>query len=118
MPSLLKKGFELSNSFVLNTIVAVDELTDHDLIYIYHHLHVGSIVQLTASGTNVKGNLRYRVMYKNFVLGYVTLSDTVRSIYENCSSIESEIVSLSKQKFLPINGIDISLQATKMRMVS
>jgi hypothetical protein len=58
MHSFFKKGFEISNSFTFNTIVSVDELSDHDLIYIYHHLQVGSIVLLTADGTNVKGDLR------------------------------------------------------------
>ncbi|NOQ72791.1 MAG: hypothetical protein GQ574_12345 [Crocinitomix sp.] len=118
MHSLFKKGFEISDSFKLNTIVSVAELSDHDMIYIYHHLKVGSMVQLKAAGTNVKGDLRYQVSYKDFVLGFVTLGETVRSIYENCETIESKIVGLQKQKFLPINGIDISLQATKMRMVS
>ncbi|MFT5819612.1 MAG: hypothetical protein ACI8ZM_000837 [Crocinitomix sp.] len=118
MHSLFKKGFEISDSFKLNTIVSVAELSDHDMIYIYHHLKVGSVVQLAAAGTDVKGNLRYQVSYKKFVLGFVTLGETVRSIYENCETIESKIVGLQKQKFLPINGIDISLQATKMRMVS
>tara|TARA_Y100000385_G_C12987055_1_gene591118 strand:+ start:87 stop:443 length:357 start_codon:yes stop_codon:yes gene_type:complete len=118
MQSFFKKGFEISNSFTFNAIVSVDELSDHDMIYIYHHLKVGSIVRLTIAGTNVKGDLRYRVAYKNFVLGFVTLSGSVSAIYENSKTIESEIVGLQKQKFLPINGIDISLQATKMRMVS
>lgn len=118
MHSFFKKGFEISNSFIFNTIVSVDELSDHDMIYIYHHLKVGSIVRLTAAGTNVKGDLRYQVGYKNFVLGFVTLGDAVRAIYENQKTIDCEIVGLRKQKFLPINGIDISLQATKMRMVS
>lgn len=118
MHTLFKKGFEISDSFKLNTIVSVDELSDHDMIYIYHHLKVGSMVDLKAAGTNVKGNLRYQVSYKNFVLGFITLSESVRSIYEDCETIESKIVGLQKQKFLPINGIDLSLQATKMRMVS
>ncbi len=118
MHTFFKKGFEIADSFKFNTIVSVDELSDHDMIYIYHHLKVGSTVQLKAAGTNVKGDLRYEVSYKNFVLGFVTLGEAVRSIYEQCETIESEIVGLKKQKFLPINGIDISLQATKMRMVS
>jgi len=118
MHSFFKKGFEISNSFTFNTIVSVDELSDHDMIYIYHHLQVGSVVNLTAAGTNVKGDLRYKVAFKNFILGFVTLGEAVRTIYENCQSIDSEIVGLKKQKFLPINGIDISLKATKMKMVS
>jgi hypothetical protein len=115
---ILGKGFGIADNFVMNTIVSVDELADHDMIYIYHHLKLGSTVNLTASGTNVKGDLRYRVSYKEFTLGYVTLSGALQEVYKNAKSIESQIVGMEKQKFLPIRGIDLSIQATKMRMVS
>jgi len=114
----LTNGYDIAESFVLNTVVSVDELADHDMIYIYHHLKVGSKVHLVAAGTNVKGDLRYRVSYKGFILGFVTLADPVKLIYKNSETIEGEIVAVEKQKFLPIRGLDISLQATKMRMVS
>lgn len=114
----LTNGYDIAESFVLNTVVSVDELADHDMIYIYHHLKVGSKVHLVATGTNVKGDLRYRVSYKGFILGFVTLADPVKLIYKNAETIEGEIVAVEKQKFLPIRGLDISLQATKMRMVS
>lgn len=111
-------NYELSESFVMNTIVSVSELADHDMIYIYHHLKVGSRVNLLASGTNVKGDLRYRVSYKGFVLGYITLGGAIQSLFEGVETLEGEISAIEKQKFLPIRGLDISLQATKMRMVS
>jgi len=118
MNNIFKKGFELADSFVMNTIVSVDELADHDMIYIYHHLKKGSVVNLVAAGTNVKGDLRYRVSFKGFILGYVTLSGAIKELYETVKTIESQIVGIEKKKFLPIRGIDLSIQATKMRMVS
>lgn len=113
-----KQNIEIADQMVLNTIVSVDELSDHDMIYIYHHLKVGDLVDLRAEGTNVKGDLRYRVSYKNFNLGYITLTDPIKSIYKNATAITSEIVHMEKKKFLPVHAIDLSLQATKMKMVS
>lgn len=114
----LPSGFGIAEDFVMNTIVSVDELTDHDMIYIYHHLSIGAVVHLTAAGTNVKGDLRYKVSFKEFTLGYVTLGGALRQVYKNVKTIQSQIVGIEKQKFLPIRGIDLSIQATKMRMVS
>ena len=115
----LKKGLvDLADNFVLNTIVSVEELPNYDMIYIYHHLHLGACVNLKASGTNVKGDLRFKASYKNFVLGYVTISGPVKSIYEGVNELDSIVVGLKKAKFLPIQGLDLSVQATKMRMVS
>lgn len=118
MKTALKKRFDIANNFVLKTIASVDELADHDMIYIYHHLKVGSVVNLVAAGTDVKGNLRYQVSFKGFKLGYITLSPLVSMAYQNIETIEGQIVGIEKRKFLPVKGLDVSIQATKMRMVS
>lgn len=118
MKAILKKQFEIADSFVLNTVVSVDELADHDMIYIYHHLKLGSVVHLAPAGTNVKGDLRFQVSYKGFTLGFITLSPMIQAVYEKNKIIQGQIVGIEKQKFLPIRGLDIALQATKMRMVS
>lgn len=115
----LKKGIaQLADDFVLNTIVSVQELANYDMIYIYHHLHVGASINLEAAGTNVKGDLRFKASYKNFVLGYVTIGGPVKSIYEGVYNLEGKVFNINKDKFLPIKGLDLSIQATKMRMVS
>ena len=118
MKTALKGQFDIADSFVMNTIVSVEELADHDMIYIYHHLKIGSTVRLSQSGTNVKGHLRFQVSFKGFILGFVTLSPYIQDVYEGNEVIEGQIVSIEKQKFLPIRGLDLFLQATKMRMVS
>jgi len=111
-------AYQIADNFVFNTIVSVDELMDHDMIYIYHHLKIGSQVNLSVSGTNVKGNLRFSVSFKGFTLGYITLDSVLQTIYKDKESLEGVIIGLEKQKFLPIKAIDLSLKATKMRMVS
>lgn len=114
----MKTNVEIAPDFTIKTIVSVDELMHHDLIYIYHHLQVGSIVQLELAGENVKGDPLYRVLFKGFVLGCITITGAVVSLYRGLTSLEGEIIDINKQKFLPIKGIDLCLQATKMRMVS
>lgn len=114
----MKTNIEIASNFTIKTIVSVDELRHHDLIYIYHHLQVGSIVQLELAGENVKGDPLFRVIFKGFLLGYITISGAVRSIYEGLATFEGVVADLNKQKFLPVKGIDLCLQATKMRMVS
>jgi len=114
----MKTTFETSPNFVINTIVSVHDLLNYDLIYIYHHLQISATVQLEADGCNVKGELRYRVLFKGFMLGFITIGRAVQEIYEGLERLEAEIVHLDKQKFLPVKGIDLCLQATKMRMVS
>jgi hypothetical protein len=109
---------ELANKLVFNTVVSVEELGQHDMIYIYHHLKVGASVTLSLDGTNVKGDLRFKVSFKNFVLGYVTIKRAYHQFYRVEDMVESEIIALRKQKFLPISGLDICLRATKMKLVS
>ncbi len=115
---LTNNPFELANSFALKTIASVEELPNYDMIYIYHHLKVGSQLWLKEEGTNVKGDLRFKVFFKEFVLGFVTIGGTISKLFENSEMIVAEILNIEKQKFLPIRGLDITLQATKMRMVS
>lgn len=111
-------NFEIASNFTIKTIVSVQELMSHDLIYIYHHLQIGSIVQLELAGENVKGDPLFRVKFKGFLLGFITISGAVRTLYEGITTFEGEVADLNKQKFLPTKGIDLCLQATKMRMVS
>lgn len=114
----MKTTFEIAPNFTIKTIVSVKELMSHDLIYIYHHLQIGAIVQLELVGENIKGDPSYSVRFKGFLLGFITISGAVRSLYEGINAFEGEVADLNKQKFLPIKGIDLCLQATKMRMVS
>lgn len=114
----LGKLFEVSPAFAFNTVVSVEELKAHDMIYIYHHIHVGGIVTLLRDGTNVRGDLRFKVSFKGFTLGYATIKGIFQQFYLSIDRIESEIIGLSKQKFLPISGLDICLRATNLPLVS
>lgn len=110
--------FDLSDSFNLKSVASVDELSNHDLIYIYHHLQIGSDVMLQSEGTNVKGDIRYKVVFRNFTLGYVSLGGYFRGYYESNSTLTARIKSIKKEKFLPAREIDIEVDLIKLKNVS
>ena len=88
------------------------------MIYIYHHLYVGASIDLQATTPSLKGDLRFKVNYKAFFLGYITISKDLANIYADTSLITCTISSFKKEKFLPIRSLDLCLQATKIKMVS
>ncbi|WP_027418760.1 hypothetical protein [Crocinitomix catalasitica] len=110
--------FEIADNFNMNTIVAIEELINYDMIYIYHHLQIGSKVELKKATENIKGDMRFAVYFKTFKLGYITISSFLAPIYTDISVIACEINSFVKEKFLPIKAIDLKLQATKIKLVS
>ena len=110
--------FEIAENFNMNTIVKVEELINYDMIYIYHHLQVGSKIELEKATENIKGDLRFAVFFRKFKLGYITISSMLAPIYSEIEKIDCEISSFIKEKFLPIKAIDLKLQATKIKLVS
>lgn len=112
------KEWELSDELQFNLIVALEEISHHDMIYIYHHIGVGTRVELKRSGENVKGESRFSVHYRGFILGYITIAGPLQPFYADLSVCAAQVVQLEKKKFLPISKMDLSIQATKMRMVS
>lgn len=110
--------FDLSESFNLKSVASVQELMNHDLIYIYHHLKPGSDVLLESEGTNIKGDIRYKVTFRDFVIGYVSLGGYFRGYYENQTTLSARIKSMKKEKFLPTREIDIEVDIIKLKNVS
>jgi len=110
--------FDVSENFNLKSVASVQELSNHDLIYIYHHLQTGSEVLLVAEGTNVSGDIRYQVRFKSFLLGYVSLGGYFRAYYENNDTLTARIISIKKAKFLPSREIDIEVDIIKLKNVS
>ncbi|UKN00614.1 hypothetical protein K6119_12825 [Paracrocinitomix mangrovi] len=107
----------ISEDFTLKTIIKVEELMNHDMIYIYHHIAVGSVLDLVPAGSNVIGDPRYEVKYGQFKLGYITLKGLVKSIFEKEECLQAEVASVGKQKFMPIKELDIQLGAKTIRKV-
>lgn len=110
--------FDLSETFNLKSVATVEELMNHDMIYIYHHLKPGIEVDLIADGSNVKGDIRYRVVYKNFKLGFVTLGGFFRSYYENNPVISATVSSLMKDRYMPLRQLDLEIDLVRLKNVS
>lgn len=110
--------FNLSPDFSLKTVASLQEMGNHDLIYIYHHLQVDSDVILIADGTNIKGDIRYKVLFKEYLLGYVTLGGYFRPYYEEHSFLSARIKSMKKEKFMPVQAMDIEVDLIKLKNVS
>ncbi len=118
MKNLFNENFEISSRFRFKTIAKVEELMNYDMIYIYHHLKVGSEVRLSFLETRLNGDLRYEVSYANFKLGIVQLGGVTKDLYQGDEELFATISSVSKDKYLPINSLDIQLQAAQLKKVS
>ncbi|MEZ4923142.1 MAG: hypothetical protein R2780_08245 [Crocinitomicaceae bacterium] len=99
----------VSDQFKISAILKVEELADHDMIYVYHHLEEGKLIELRFSDHNVKGESRFKVFYQEFFLGVVTLSGIIGSFYHDEKLITAEIAGLSKEKYFPLKALDIRL---------
>lgn len=117
MMNRLIKNLGVNNPLSLKTIVAVEGLTNHDMIYVYHHIQRGSMVNLKSDGTNVTGDPRYSVKYRGFLLGFVTLSGIMKSFFMEHNEMQAEIATISKDKFMPINRLDIQIGVVAMKKV-
>ena len=105
-------------SFAIRTVVAVEELLEHDMIYVYHHIQEGSVVQLIFDREDLQGNPLYLVLFKGFTIGKVKLTGIARSIFENHLDITARIAGVSKEKYMPLQHVDIELGAEALKKVS
>lgn len=108
----------VSEHFRIKTIVQVEELMNHDMIYVYHHLGEGTILQLERSGTNVKGDPRFMVRCKSFCIGFVTIGGLMKQLFENEDELTAQICGMNKRKFLPIEQLDVQVGLKALKKVS
>ncbi|MBN4072786.1 hypothetical protein JYT74_01970 [Crocinitomix catalasitica] len=108
---------ETDSDFRIRSIVSLEEIENHDMIYIYHHLHIGDQLKLSLVGTNLMGDLRMKVEFKQFVLGVVILGGILKEFYEGRTELWAEISFMEKKKYLPVKRLDIALKAVKLKKV-
>lgn len=118
MKTPITAPIHVSDDFQLKSVAAVQELKHHDMIYIHHQLKVGSLLELIADGTNIMGDIRYKVTYRHFTLGYVTLGGYFKSYYEEHPMLTATLISMQKEKFLPIKALDIEIDLIRLKNVS
>lgn len=108
MKSLINElGF--SPEFNIKANLSVSGLMDYDMIYVYHHLTAGTMVELKRSSENLNGDPIFQVFYKSFLLGTVAVGGIMKSFYQKQESVIADISAISKDKYLPINKLDIQL---------
>lgn len=106
-------GFD--QPFKIKSNLKVEELYNHDMIYIYHHLAVGEVVELKRAGSDILGNPYFDVLYKEFKLGVVKIDGLFRSFFEHEDQVYAKISAVSKSKYQPIKALDIQIALESMK---
>lgn len=96
----------------------VDCLSLYDMIYIYHHIQIGNLVSLKPKETRLNGDKIYYAMFKEFTLGEVKIKACFNRFFNQENELKAEVTLLSKEKYLPIKSLDISIINSTLKMVS
>lgn len=102
----------------LKTIVCVNELTSHDMIYVYHLLSIGTKLKLEQTELKLNGNLIYKVLFNHFTIGFIEISKFSKLLFSKDTELEATIFNLSKEKYLPLKSLEISVQSKQLKLVS
>ncbi|MCH2224783.1 MAG: hypothetical protein MK066_08450 [Crocinitomicaceae bacterium] len=116
--SNLINNLGFGGQFNIKANLSVSELMNHDMIYVYHHLTEGAVVELKRYSENIEGDPIFKVYYKAFLLGVVTVSGIIKSFYSSERSIIAEVSAVSKDKYMPINKLDIQLRVQSFKKAS
>ena len=81
------------------------------MIYIYHHLGVGSELELKRETNHYFDKNAVQVYFKNFKLGYLSnqISSIVAPRIDNGIEVSVKVKNIDKLKYLPLNGLDLEL---------
>lgn len=95
----------------LGILTQIDELTKHDMIYIYHHLNVGCELVLERDYARLWDKTAVGVFYKGFKIGYISKksSGIISKQIDKGNQVIAKIKTLYKQKYLPLEGLDIAV---------
>lgn len=83
----------------------------YDLKNIYHHIHKGSRLWLRPENDNPFDERAVKVMFKDFVIGYIPKSDTaaVRHLIEQGKSL-AKVSNVWRSKYLPTEKLELILE--------
>lgn len=111
MRQLLYNARKESFALPLKVMTTVDALTRYDMIYIYHHLFSGANLVLKQDRDYPLNSSAISVFYKGFKLGYLpeAVSKAVTKQFLCGNQVKATTVSLYKNKFMPLSGLDIEL---------
>lgn len=95
----------------LGILTHVEELTRYDLIYVAHKMRNGVELLLKKDDHRSWDENALAIYYKGFKLGYVSkkTSEMVRKCLDKGKEIKATVKSLSKNRFLPTQEMDIQI---------
>lgn len=95
----------------LGILTQIDELSSHDMIYIYHHLNIGSELTLERDYARLWDKTAIGVFYKGFKIGYISKksSGIISKQIDKGNNVVAKIKTLYKQKYMPLEGLDIAV---------
>ena len=95
-------------------ITSVSNLIKHDMIYIYHHMKIGDPVMLKRNTSNPFEPTAIDVYFKGFKIGTIAgkSNKIVSKLLDRGEKITATIKTMHKQKFMPLNGLDIELRGS------
>jgi len=102
----------------ISTVATVNQLTSFDMIYVYHLLSLGTKLKLIQNAIKLNGEIEYTVMFKNFKLGFITLSNISKMLFSGEAELNASVFKLAKEKYLPIKSLDIRIHQKNLKMVS
>lgn len=97
----------------LGVLTHVEDLCAFDMIYIYHHLNPGDALELNRDHSNPFEQHRVEVYFKKFKLGYISekSSSIISRLMDQGCILNAKVKSLSKNKYMPLSGLDIEIKA-------
>lgn len=95
----------------LGILTQIDELTKHDMVYIYHHLQIGSELTLERDYARLWDKTAVVVLFKGFKIGYISKksSGIISKQIDKGHQVIAKIKTLYKQKYMPLDGLDVSV---------
>jgi len=97
----------------LGILTSVEYLSKFDMIYIYHHIQPGCLLKLERDVSNPFEPNNIIVSFKGFKLGYVSQksANIVGRLMDNGSQVEASVKCISRNKYMPLDGLDIEIKA-------
>ena len=97
----------------LGILTSVEQLGRFDMIYIYHHLKIGEELELIRDHSNPFEPYGIDVFFKGFKVGVVSpRTNRLNSkLIDKGAEVKATVKGLSKQKYMPLEGLDIEIKA-------
>ena len=95
----------------LGILTQIVELNKFDMIYIYHHLSIGSSLFLERDYDRLWDRNAICVFYKGFKIGYISnnTSSLISKQLDRGERIITKVKALRKQKYMPLDGLDVEI---------